>query len=72
MYATNRRSWNGSKMQESARCALFTRRQGSRPLALLEEGEALVDHVLYWIACRTIDEANHLWPSSIATLYKRL
>ena len=33
---------------------------GEPTAALLEDGETLVDHLLYWIPCRTIDEANYL------------
>ena len=35
-------------------------KSGEPTAALLEDGEALVDHLLYWISCRTIDEANYL------------
>ena len=27
---------------------------------MLQDSGALVDHLLYWIPCRTIDEANYL------------
>ena len=35
-------------------------KSGEPTAALLEDGEALVDHLLYWIPCRTIEEANYL------------
>ncbi len=35
-------------------------KSGEPTAALLEDSETLVDHVLYWIPCRTIDEANYL------------
>ena len=35
-------------------------KSGEPTAALLEDGETLVDHLLYWIPCRTIDEANYL------------
>ena len=35
-------------------------KSGEPTAALLEDSETLVDHLLYWIPCRTIDEANYL------------
>ena len=35
-------------------------KSGEPTAALLEGNGALVDHLLYWIPCRTIDEANYL------------
>ena len=35
-------------------------KSGEPTAALLEDSQALVDHLLYWIPCRTIDEANYL------------
>ena len=35
-------------------------KSGEPTAALLEDSEALVDHLLYWIPCRTIDEAIYL------------
>ena len=35
-------------------------KSGEPTAALLEDSETLVDHLLYWITCKTIDEANYL------------
>ena len=35
-------------------------KSGEPTAALLQDSGALVDHLLYWIPCRTIDEANYL------------
>ena len=35
-------------------------KSGEPTAALLEDNETLVDHLLYWIPCKTIDEANFL------------
>ena len=35
-------------------------KSGEPTAALLRDNEALVDHLLYWIACKSIDEANYL------------
>ena len=35
-------------------------KSGEPTAALIEDGATLVDHLLYWIPCRTIDEANYL------------
>ena len=35
-------------------------KSGQPTAALLKDSETLVDHLLYWIPCKTIDEANYL------------
>ena len=35
-------------------------KSGEPTAALLQDSEALIDHLLYWIPCSTIDEANYL------------
>ena len=35
-------------------------KSGEPTAALLEDSQTLIDHLLYWISCRTIDEANYL------------
>ena len=35
-------------------------KSGEPTAALLQDSEALVDHLLYWISCRDIEEANYL------------
>ena len=35
-------------------------KSGEPTAALLRDNEALIDHLLYWIACKSIDEANYL------------
>ena len=35
-------------------------KSGEPTAALLQDNETLVDHLLYWIPCKTIDEANFL------------
>ena len=35
-------------------------KSGEPTAALLQDSETLVDHLLYWIPCGTIDEANYL------------
>ena len=35
-------------------------KSGEPTAALLQDSEALIDHLLYWIPCSTIDEADYL------------
>ena len=48
------RSPNGTRMN-----VVYTK-SGEPTAAVLQDSETLVDHLLYWIPCRTINEANYL------------
>ena len=50
--------WQQDKADRPVR-VVYTK-SGEPTAALLEDGETLVDHLLYWISCKTIDEANYL------------
>ena len=60
-YVTNLSSqleWQNNPNGRSVRLVYTT--SGHPTAGLLREDEILVDHVLYWISCRNIEEANYL------------
>ena len=50
--------WQQNKRNRPVR-VVYTK-SGEPTAALLQDSETLIDHLLYWIPCRTIDEANYL------------
>ena len=49
-----------ARFRTTDKCELVYTKAGEPTAALLEGSATLVDHLLYWIPCRTIDEANYL------------
>ena len=50
--------WRSNSGDKQVR-VVYTK-SGEPTAALLQDGQSLVDHLLYWIPCRTMEEANYL------------
>ena len=55
---TSQLEWQNNPDEGQMR-VVYTK-SGEPTAALLQDRGALVDHLLYWIPCRTMDEANYL------------